>query len=239
MAIGGDGNLYVANYYSHKVEVFGLDGTHVRTVNSGAEMLNPAWMTIQGDTLIVSSSESDRVLRYDLSDNDRLLDDLVTPYDGFDGPHGIHWKDNGEMLVSTNNGIDRFAADGSYIDRFASEGLVRPTGILDAGDRYIVGDYSGRATQIDKVSGESLGLLDETGAGSDGVFRLPTGEILVAFNLSKQVRWYSADGSPLGNFASRSELKYEGPNAILMVPSPQSGAVLLGGAMLMGRRRRR
>lgn len=241
MAVGSDGNLYVANFRGG-LQVYDLQtGDHVRTVRTGRELVNAAYMTIRDDVLIVSTFGTDRVLRYDLNNNDALLPDLF-PAANVRDPHHILWLDNGEMLASMGTQVSRFAADGSYLGAFTTENISTATSKVILGDSLIVNNFGGTTQRYDLATGAYQGVfnLDQKGdEGGDGVITLPDGTVILAFNTSKTVRWYDADGNFLKVFGSKAEMNFEGPNGILYVVPAAPTAGLMGMGLLLVSRRRR
>jgi len=246
MDIGPDGNLYMANY-GGGVEVFSLQGEHVRTVQTGSELRQPAFLTFHNDTLVVSSLGTRRVLQYDTLDNDALLPDLVTLPSNLRAPHTVLFRDNGEMLVTVTGNpqqLARFDADGNYLDAFATDAMRRPVQIAatDDGERLLVSNFNpgGGIETFDAETGEHLGAFaTDSQQRSDGIHLLPDGSVLVAYHFAQTISRYAQDGTPLGVFADASE-SLDRPNGIFyVVPAPgAAGTLALGLGSLAGRRRR-
>ena len=241
MAIGPDGHLYVAQWQGG-IEVYDLEtGSHVRTVarQGVGGATNNAHLTIRGDTLMVGSFGSDRVLQYDLSDNDRQIEDFAPPGTNLVDPHGMSFLDNGDVLVMTLDRVSRYSAEGDFLGVFSFTGIAQGTDSEVYGDRLIVSNFNGPTQQFDLATGQSLGLfnLDGRGAGGDGVAVMPDGSVLLAFNTTGIVRRYDASGNLIGGFANRLELESSGPNGILVVPAP--GALTPVACLLLAAARRR
>ena len=241
MAVDDNGNLYVVNWRGG-IEVFSLaDGSHLRTVNTGAELANGAHVVIRDNRLIVGSFGTDRILQYDLSDNDRLLDDFISSGGrNFQDPHGITWLENGEMLIAFRNQVGRYSADGQFLETFNNTGIVQGTDMEILGSDLLVSNFNGPTQRYDLATGASLGIFNEDGRGSggDGIHVMTDNSVLLAFNQSQSIRWYDEAGNFLGLFANRMELEQERPNGLLLIPSPGGLAVLTLGGVWCTRRRR-
>ncbi|MFT5423194.1 MAG: WD40 repeat protein [Phycisphaerales bacterium] len=193
MSIGSDGNLYVANFRGG-LQVYDLQtGDHVRTIQTGPELVQAAFMTIRDDVLIVSTFGTDRVLRYDLNNNDTLMSDLL-PKANVRNPHHILWLDNGEILASMGTQVSRFAADGTYLGAFTIQNIATATSNIIVGDSLVVNNFGGSTQRYNLATGAYLGEFNLDGKG-DGAITLADGSVLLAYNTSQFVRWYDADGN--------------------------------------------
>lgn len=246
MDIGPDGNLYVANYVGG-VEIFSLNGQHIRSVQTGDELRNPAFLTFHNDNLVVSTIGTHRVLQYDVMHDDATLPDLVSLPSNLRSPHTVLFRDNGEMLVTVGGSpqqLARFDSDGNYIDAFATDAMRRPLQIVptDDGSRLLVSNFNrgGGIETYDAQTGDYLGAFAiDSQKRSDGIHMLPDGSVLVAYHFAQTVSRYAQDGTPLGVFADASE-SLDRPNGIYyVVPAPGTAAALLLGLVPAIRHRRR
>ncbi len=235
IALGPDGRIYVTNF-GGGVELFEPDGTHVRRIDSGAEMVQPTWAGFRDGILVVSSAGNHRLLRYDLANGDRLLDDLVTGQDAaaLNRPQTVRWSPDGTFVVSNlDDRILRFAADGTALgDAAAGTPLARPLGMLyrEDGSELLVANYDGGPVWIWDVEPDGTltpdRALNATQAGqrSDGIARLPGGNLLVAYFGSNRIVEYLPDGTFVQVFADAAK-GIGGPNQILVVPPRGGGEI--------------
>jgi outer membrane protein assembly factor BamB len=243
MAVGPDNHIYVADFFG-SIDVYTMEGALVRTMNTGPELDQPAFLTFLDDALVVSSLNTNRVLRYDVSNNDTRLEDLVTPTPELTRPHSIHVTAAGDYLIaSSTNTIERFSSAGEHLGTFADQNLARPLTILSAdnGNTILVTNFQGPVSEFDAHTGEYLGRFTSDSPApnpaTDGAATLPDGSILIASHYQRTIRRYTQEGTLIDTFADPSEIFR--PNGILVVvPTPATITFLAPLTLFAAHRRR-
>jgi tripartite motif-containing protein 71 len=157
VAVGPDGSIYVADQYSHAIQVFGPDGTFRREVGSTGRgpggLSSVGAVAVAADGSIYVADGADRIDRF--AADGTLLDSWgETGSDvgefkfgaggGNDsGAGGGLAVANGMVYVADtrNDRVQRFAADGSQGRVIIPKGrLYRPQGIAVVGTRLVVAD---------------------------------------------------------------------------------------------------
>ena len=90
-----------------------------------------------------------------------------------------------------------------------------------------------------QTTGEVLGDFTDTGGrGSDGLLRLDNGNVLIAYNVDRNIREYQQDGTFVRIFANRFD-GIGNVNGFLVIPEPAAvWLVLLGVSVCVHFRRR-
>jgi len=216
MVVGPDKLLYVSNYFSD-VEVFDLDGEHVRTVARPPGVANPSWLAFEGDVLRVSWAVPGRVTRIAVLEGDALLEDLLRRPDGLRRPHTVFERPDGSMLLSELGQLSLFDPRGEFL-RDLHTGVGRVLGIarLDEG-RLLVTSFDGPPRVLDEETEElSAFTTGRTGRGGDG-FLIREDRVLLTYNLTREVLEYGLDGTYRGVFADASS-GLDRPNGLLWLP---------------------
>ena len=165
MAIAGD-LLYVCDSWNHRVQVFGLDGTWVRSWGSkGAgegQFSYPRGITVHDDEVYVADQLNHRVQVFGLDGTFRRMWGSYGTGDGaFDGLYGVIV--HGELVYVTdfqNHRVQSFGVtDGGFVGSWGTEGSAaggsaagefnRPTGLsVDDKDRLWLCDSSNKRLQL-------------------------------------------------------------------------------------------
>ncbi len=157
VAVGPDGSVYVADQYSHAIQVFGPDGAFRREL--GASGKGPGGLSSVGavavgpDGSVYVADGADRIDRF--AADGSLLDSWGTTGSGtgqfrFGAGGGNDSGAGGGIAVAggmvyvadtRNDRIQRFSADGTQGTVIVPKGtLSRPQGIVAVGSRLIVAD---------------------------------------------------------------------------------------------------
>jgi sugar lactone lactonase YvrE len=140
-----NGKFYVADTGNNRVQVFDPDGTFLQTVGEG-QLSRPRGVALGPDgTLYVTDSGHNQVVAYPPgAAQGTAIIDPGTLDGGVIDPGGIAVDGLGRIVVadSANARIERFSADGTYLDSYVGEGsarLQRPEGIFvtPPGDLFV------------------------------------------------------------------------------------------------------
>ncbi|MGK7905396.1 MAG: hypothetical protein AB4352_29120 [Hormoscilla sp.] len=231
---GPDDNLYVTS--NNTEEVLRYDGTtgaflDVFATGGGLDSPNhlvfvddlppPPPPTLEMDFLLVSSFETDQVLRYDATTG-FFIDEFVSAGSGgLNGPDGLTLGPDGNLYIATNRNDDVRRYDGRtglLIDVFASGGgLDEPDGIAFGpdGNLYVTSDGTEAVLRYDGTTGLFIDEFVQAGSGGlngpqDIIFG-PDGHLYVSsFDTDQVLRYNGTTGAFLDVFASGGGL--DGPN---------------------------
>jgi DNA-binding beta-propeller fold protein YncE len=156
-AVGPDGSVYVADQYTHAIQIFGPDGAFRgevgATARGGSGLTAVGAVAVGADSSIYAADGTDRIFRF--AADGRLLDSWGGTGSGpgefrFGAGGGNASGAGGGLAVADgtvyvadtrNDRIQRFAADGSRPVVIVGPGrLFRPQGIAVRGSRLIVAD---------------------------------------------------------------------------------------------------
>jgi len=152
-AVGPDGSVYVADQYSHTIQVFGPDGGFRREIGAGTVTSSGAVAVARDGTVYVADG-TDRIDRFAadgtlLNSFGRSGSDVGEFNFGPGGRNdsgaggGIAIGPDGMVYVADtrNDRVQRFAPDGSNpVVIVPKGGVLRPQGLAVAGSRLIVAD---------------------------------------------------------------------------------------------------
>ena len=157
VAVGPDGSVYVADQYSHAIQVFSPAGVFERELgSSGAApdgLTSVGGVAVASDNSVYVADGSNRIVRF--AADGSVLDSWGKTGSGVgqlnfgaglgnaSGAGGGIAVGNGMVYVADtrNDRIERFAADGSHATVIVPPGrLSRPQGIALSGSRLIVAD---------------------------------------------------------------------------------------------------
>jgi tripartite motif-containing protein 71 len=219
VAVGPDGSIYVADQFSHAIQVFAPDGTFRRSI--GAAGSGPGGLSavgavaVAGDGSVYVAAGNDRIDRY--AADGTLLDSWGGAGSGVgqfqfgagvgneSGAGGGIAVANGMVYVADtrNDRIQRFAPDGTHGTVIVPPGrLARPQGIVAVGSRLIVADDDHHRLAVFDTGGRFIRSIG-SGPGPQpkqlrnpyDVAADPQGRIYVADNSNHRVVRYGPASS--------------------------------------------
>jgi sugar lactone lactonase YvrE len=228
IAVDGAGDVYVTELtdqqearLGNRVDKFTSDGRFLarwgRGGSASGEFVDPEGIaTSPTGNVYVSDSGNHRVETF--GPGGSFVTEWGTYGTGpgqFDWPTGIATDAAGDVYVANSNvvgsrdgdyRIQKFAADGTFLTGWGSDGQVfAPGGIAtdSAGDVYVADGGNGR---VEKFTSEGEYLTQWGGRGSgpgrldypDGIAVDPAGDVFVSDVLSNRIVKFTADGSFLG-----------------------------------------
>lgn len=129
-ALGPDGNLYVADRYNHRVQVFDQDGNFIRQFGNygsgNGEFNEVTGIHVAPDGKVyVSEWHNARVQVFD--SQGKFIRSIGQPGSGegqLRGPHGVTVDDDGNVYVieHINDRVSVFKPDGTYLRQWGSSG---------------------------------------------------------------------------------------------------------------------
>jgi len=123
VALGSEGDLYVADRNNSRVEVFTPAGSFVRTIGEGG-LSKPEGVAFgPGGDLFVADTEADRVVVFTAAGGFvREFGSTGELAGQMEGPHDVAADGGGQIAVSDddNNRIDVFTTDGSFVRAFGA-----------------------------------------------------------------------------------------------------------------------
>ncbi len=176
MTMLGDGTMAVACPESNSVERYDTDtGAHVATMVTGASgaLVAPldVLVTLNGDSMLVSSSGDHRVLRFSATTGAFEAIFVHAGEGGLVEPIGLDWGPDGFLYVASGgtNQVLRYGVAGSPMGVFipADPKLLRhPTAVRFHGDHvFVVGSESRNVVRCDAATGGNCVEFAETAAG--------------------------------------------------------------------------
>ena len=224
VAIGPEGDLWVADYANNRLQHFDPAGEYVGQFgsqgSSPGQLNNPASIAIDAEgNLWVADKGNSRIQKF--SPEGALLDGFGSLGSGngqFNRPEGIAIDAAGDIWVSDtyNYRIQKFSAEGEFIEVVAPEGLghVEPTGI-DAGPdgKVWVADWTNNRVAVLSESGGFELSFGATGSGP-GQFNRPdaieadeSGNVWVGDQDNGRIQRFDQEG----NFVDQFGAKGSGP----------------------------
>ena len=231
-AVGPDGTVYVADQYTHAIQVFTSDGRFLREL--GVDLTSVGAVAVAPDGVVYVADGSDRVDRY--APDGRLLGSFGRSGDGvgefYFGTGGGNDSGAGGGLAvgagslwvadTRNDRVQRFALDGSGASVVVARGRVkRPQGLAVAGGRLIVADDLNHRLAVFGLEGDYVGSVGSGPGPSPRQLRNPydvaidpLGRVFVADNSNHRVvRYGAAPSYPYrarwGSYGSRpGQLQY-------------------------------
>jgi YD repeat-containing protein len=221
VAVDSEGNVWVADLGSNRVEKFSSTGTFEGSYAPDS-MLEPAGIAYNptnGDVYVANRGR-DRIDQLTTSGSlVRSFGSEGTGLGKLKYPNQVTVDSHGDVWVAdTNNGrIDEFSASGTYLGSAYGgsngEGLLKaPVGVAECGGVLYVSDSSGEDVQEISVGGGYIGRLGiegKEGAGS-GEFKEPeevacepaSGGVYVVDKGNSRIQQFSANGTFLAKFGS-------------------------------------
>ncbi len=236
LALGPDGNLYVANGFDSSVLEFDAQGNPLGAfVPSGAGGLQgPASLVFGPDgNLYVASLSTSSVLEYNGMTGSFIQALVPGGAGGLVDPGGVVFHDGDLYIASRGTGeILRYdASTGQFLGSFVSAGaggVSQPSGLAFGpdGNLYVASQGSDSILSFDGHTGAFLGTFVAGGTGglsspADLLFE-PNGDLLVASG-SGEVLSYGSDGGFLGTLVPAGSGGLNLPISLLAsVPEPGS-----------------
>lgn len=190
-ALGPDGNLYVADRYNHRVQVFDQEGNFIRQFgnygsgNGEFNELTGIHVTPDGK-VYVSEWHNARVQVFDAQGKFiRSMGQVGSGEGQLSGPHGVTVDDEGNVYVVEHNNhrVSVFKPDGTYLRQWGSAGSAD-------------GQFQG-AIAICRTPDNKIAVLERDGNRRIQVFE-PNGALLRKFT----TEWspYGIEADAAGNF---------------------------------------
>jgi sugar lactone lactonase YvrE len=190
-ALGPDGNLYVADRYNHRVQVFDQDGNFIRQFGNygsgNGEFYEVTGIHVAPDGKVyVSEFNNHRVQVFDAQGKFiRAMGQNGRGEGQLNGPHGVTLDDDGNVYVVElyNARVSVFKPDGTYLLQWGSSG---------SGD----GQFQG-AIAICRAPDNKIAVLERDGNRRIQVFE-PNGTFIRKFTTEWSPHGIEADSA--GNF---------------------------------------
>ena len=190
-ALGPDGNLYIADRYNHRVQVFDQEGNFIRQFgnygsgNGEFNELTGIHVTPDGK-VYVSEWHNARVQVFDAQGKFiRSMGQAGSGEGQLSGPHGVTVDDEGNVYVVEHNNhrVSVFKPDGTYLRQWGSAGSAD-------------GQFQG-AIAICRTPDNKIAVLERDGNRRIQVFE-PNGALLRKFT----TEWspYGIEADAAGNF---------------------------------------
>jgi tripartite motif-containing protein 71 len=238
VAVGPDGSIYVADQYSHAIQVFGPDGSFRRELGSAGSgpggLSSVGAVAVAADGSVYVADGADRIDRF--AADGTLLNSWGESGSGTgrfhfgtgggndSGAGGGIAVGNGMVFVADtrNDRIQRFAADGTQGTVIVPEGrLFRPQGLALKGSRLIVADDDHHRLAIFDTGGRFIRAVGSGPGPQPNQLRNPydvavdpAGRVYVADNSNHRVVRYGPASSYVyrarwGSFGSAAgQLQY-------------------------------
>ncbi|MDA0180678.1 NHL repeat-containing protein [Solirubrobacter phytolaccae] len=217
-AVGPDGSVYVADQYSHAIQVFGPDGKFARELGGPDQLSSVGAVVVGPDSSVYIADGNDRIVRFAADGT------LLGEWGGPDSPISFRFgagggNDSGAggglaiadgylfVADTRNDRIQRMALDGSNPSVIVPKGTVkRPQGLAARGGRLIVADDNGHRMVVFDYNGNQLttfgsgpGPKPEQLSFPYDVAIDPLGRVFVADNINHRVVRYG----PAPNYTYR------------------------------------
>ena len=231
MAVGPDGNLYVAS--AGNDAVLRYNGTNGAFINEFISPANgfidyPVALEFRPDGfLYVSSQLNDSVVRFNATNGAFAGVFVTNDVNATDGPSGMAWGPDGHLYVVGRFGshVKKYdGTNGAFISTVVAAGgpLAQPFGIKFGpdGHLYVVSGNSNAVARFDGNTGAYMGNFVAAGSGGlslpiDLAFG-PNGDLYVAsFNNNKVARFNGGTGAYVADFVTSGAGGLAGPNFLL------------------------
>jgi gluconolactonase len=231
MAIGPDGNLYVAS--AGNDSVLRYNGTNGAFLNEFIAPANgfldyPVWLEFRPDGyLYVSSQLNNSIVRFHATNGAFAGVFVTNGSGGLNGPSGIAWGPDGHLYVVGRFGdhVKKYdGTNGAFLGTAVEAGgpLAQPFGIKFGpdGHLYVVSGNSNAVARFHGQTGAYLGNFVASGSGGlnlpiDLAFG-PNGDLYVAsFNNNKIARFNGGTGAYVSDFVAAGAGSLSGPNFLM------------------------
>src|SRR5262249_48815142 len=164
VAVGGDGTIYVGDYFGGNVHRYSASGTDLGVFASPA-LARADFMAFDAEGNLYVTDFNYGVVRR-ISPTGVDLGNFVT---GFPGPEGIAFDADGNLYVASSNMgfIEGYSASGADLGTFASfspSGPASPMGLaFDGAGNLYVANYTARTIHKFSPSGDDSGIFASSG----------------------------------------------------------------------------
>jgi uncharacterized protein (TIGR03663 family) len=191
IAVAGDGRVYVADTWNHRIQAFDSDGTFLarwgtygQTTDAAALMYGPRDIAVDSEgQVFVTDTGNKRILVFDPDGNylDQWGGEGAGP-GSFSEPVGIDVDQEGNIYVADtwNQRVQRFGPDHGFLNEWPVEAwygqsvVNKPYLAVDGEGRVYITDPEGYRVSVFNREGELLATFGSYGF-DDGSFSLPTG----------------------------------------------------------------
>ena len=241
VAVSDRDEIVVADQCNHRVQVFGSNGTFLRTFGSkgenAGEFTNPFGIAIDKDRKIfVTDKNNHRVQIFSwegrhlasFGDKGSLDSQLFNPW-------GLSLDSTGNIIVADkdNKMIKIFTPDGRFVMKIGGKGsFSSPVHCVQCGEYFIVSDSDEHCIKVFNREGHFQYKFGEKGEG-DGEFNCPrflsvtaSKHLLVCDRKNNRIQAFNVDGTFVQNFGlTGSKLE--------QLRGPFSSAVLSNGQIVV------
>ena len=222
VAVGPDGNVYVADTDRSRVQVYTRDGEFVRTIGATQMSGQPYGIDVDGEGAVYVTMSGGNVAKFGADGSLEFEAPSRTGYIGY----GIAVDAAGTIFVADLDGrrVVKLAADGSYLSAWGSQGTAEgqfsaPYGIdVDADGFVYVADYGNSRVQKFTSDGAHLSTWANIGdRRMSGALRIDVdaeGRIAVSEYNRPGVAVLTADGELVTSWAAHENSDGYGPIGI-------------------------
>ena len=204
-----NGNIWVADYYNHRVQIFDGNGTFLSQLGEHANspfLSNPSQMATDSQNFYLSDTVSNRVVVMNQKDGSyvRTIARSGTGLGQVTNPMGIAIDGQGKIYVvdSGNDRIQVFENNGTFLRSFGNSGIFSSAwGIALAEDGTVyVSDSGANQIRVFDGSGNLTGSWGESGSlinqldNPCGLQIGPDGDLYVADFNNRSIKRFSVSG---------------------------------------------
>jgi len=185
LGVSSGGNIYVAETFSNRVNVYDSEGSYTGELGSG-QFLAPTHVAFDADgNIYVADSDHHRIVKFDSSHTYVIAWGSQGSADGqFQGPYGLGVDSDGNVYVADmyNQRVQKFDSAGNHLATWGGTAsgtgpkeFNEPIGIaVDGNDNVYVAERFNHRVQKFDSAGTHLATWGGTDSGSgDGEFALP------------------------------------------------------------------
>jgi streptogramin lyase len=244
LAIGPDGNLYVAGAANHVVKKYNANtGAYLGNFATGSGLQYPRGITFGPDGNLYVSSWNPGIKRFN-GQTGAFIDDFVPSGTQYYGrPNDLRFRGN-SLYVSIGDSqviVRHNAITGALQGAFAGGSLLDPQGFTFGpdGNLYVADAAADMIRRYDGQTGQFLDNFIVPGDsglhGPEDVLFNVDGSVLVSSGGSSSIlRFNGTTGAFLGTYASGNGLAL--PTYMLLVPEPATAVPLLVSLLALRRR---